>query len=211
MSAHNQHCDASNSFFTKLERILHRKKDKMQYTTKAVASGVKGGDDYRGARVRGRPRGSQLTGWGQPKKTLRTGDWPLLCVVTKAYHLQVFFSLANLKILKSLKHSNKRRGKAQLITRAPCSVHTQRATSHGQQERTELSFASSCAWTNKYTSQFKHANRKKDAKESTSAHVCGVLCAQGFKQLEYRIYLFYKIMSKYPSWRVSSKKLSFLS
>ncbi len=51
---------------------------------------------------------SQPTGWGQPKKTLRTVDGPLLCIVTKAYHLHVFLSLGNLNIQKSLKHSNKR-------------------------------------------------------------------------------------------------------
>ncbi len=87
---------------------------------RAVASGVKGGDDYRGPRLRGAPLRSQTTGWGQPKKMLRTVDGPLLHVVTKAYHLHL--SLANLKIQKSLKHSNTRRGKAQLSTCVPCSV-----------------------------------------------------------------------------------------
>ncbi len=104
---------------------------------------------------------SQPIGWGQPKKMLRTVDGPLLRVVTKAYHLHMFLSLANLNIQKSLKHSNTRRGKTQLSTRAPCSVRMQRAASHRQQHRTELSFASSCTWTNKYKSQFKHANRKR--------------------------------------------------
>ncbi len=87
--------------------------------TRAVATGVKGGDDYRGPRLRG---GGDLN---QPKKMLRTiDDGPLLCVVTKAYHLHVFLSLANLNIQKSLKCSNKRRGQAQMSTCAPCSVST---------------------------------------------------------------------------------------
>ncbi len=86
--------------------------------------------------------GSQPT--GQPKKTLRTVDGPLQRVVAKAYHLHVFLSLANLYIQKSLKHSNTRLGKAHLSTRASCSVHTQRAASHRQQHRTELSVTSSC-------------------------------------------------------------------
>ncbi len=81
--------------------------------SRAVASGVKGGDDYRGPRLRGGPRRSQLTGWGQPKNTLRTADGPLLRVVTKAYHLHMFLSLANLNIQKSLKHSDTRCRKAQ--------------------------------------------------------------------------------------------------
>ncbi len=150
--------------------------------------------------------GSQPSGWGQCKKTLRTVDGPLLCIVTKAYQLHVFLSLANLNIQKSLKHSNTRRGKAELSTHAPCSVHTQRA-SHGPQHRTELSFASFCTWT-KYKSQF-YMQTEKDVKEPNSAPVRSVLCAQGvrretrLKALEHRICLFYKIMSKYPSWRVS--------
>ncbi len=41
----------------------------------------------------------------------------MLRVVTKADHLHVFLSLANLNIQKSLKHSNTRRGYAQLSTR----------------------------------------------------------------------------------------------
>ncbi len=76
---------------------------------RAVTSGVKCGDDYRGPRLRGGVHWlSQPTGWGQPKKTLRTVDGPLLCIVTKACHLHVFLSLGNLNIQKSLKHSNKR-------------------------------------------------------------------------------------------------------
>ncbi len=113
------------------------------------------------------PRRSQLTCWGQPKKTVRTVDGPLLCVVKKTYHLHMFLNHAN---LKSLKHSNARRGKAELSTRAPCSVNTKRAASHGQQDQTELSFASPCTWKNEYKSQFKRANWKRceRAKFSTS-------------------------------------------
>ncbi len=116
-------------------------------TGRAVASGVKSGDDYRGPRLRGGGLRSQPTGRGQPKKTFRTVDGPLLHVVTKDYHLHVFLSLSNLNIKKSLKHSNTSRGKAELSTGA------QRAVSHRQQDQTELSFASSCTWTNKYPIQ----------------------------------------------------------
>ncbi len=66
---------------------------------RAVASGVKGGGDFRGPQLRGPPRRSQPPDRGQPKKTLRT-DGPLLRVVTKAYHLHLFLSLANLNIQK---------------------------------------------------------------------------------------------------------------
>ena len=51
---------------------------------RAVASGVKGGDDYRGPRLIGGPPAIS-TVW-----TLRKVDRPLLRVVTKAYHFHVF-------------------------------------------------------------------------------------------------------------------------
>ncbi len=126
--------------------------------TRAVASGVKGGDDFRGPRLRGTPPPpgrSQRTGWGQLKKRLRTVDRPLLRIVTKAYHLHVFLSLANLKIQKNLKHSNARSRKAELSTCAQCSMRMQRAASHGQQDQTELSFVSSCTWTSKQKKMWK--------------------------------------------------------
>ncbi len=148
---------------------------------------------------------------------IRTVDGPLLSVITKAYHLHVFLSLANLNIQKSLKHSNTRLRKAQMSTRAPCSVCTQRATSHGQHRRTELSF---CIWTNKYKSQFKHAHRK-SVKAPKSAQVCGVLCTQRSHRdasqsawtpnLPFLALVPTNTLSKYPSWRVSSKKLSVMS
>ncbi len=46
---------------------------------------------------------SQTTGLGQPKKTLRTVDGPLLSVVTKAYNLQVFLSPCQFKHSKEFK------------------------------------------------------------------------------------------------------------
>ncbi len=67
---------------------------------RAVASEVKGGDNYRGPRLRGAPRRSQPIGWGQPKKTLRKVDGKLLRVVT-------------------------RRGKAQMSIRAVFSAYTE--------------------------------------------------------------------------------------
>ncbi len=57
-------------------------------------------------------------------------------------------------------------------------MHTQRAVSHRQKDRTKLSFASSYTWTNKYKSQFKHANRKR-CERAHSAPTRSVLCAQG--------------------------------
>ncbi len=138
--------------------------------------------------------GPSLVGWkvvtiigahswgGGSKKTLRTVDGPLLCVFTKAYYLQVFLSLANLNIQKSLKHSNTRRGKAQLSARAPCSVLMQRAASHRQQDRTELYFTSSCTWMTN-TNHSLNMQTEKDVKEPNSAPT-------RLKALEHRICLF---------------------
>ncbi len=137
-------------------------------------------------------------------RTLRTVEGPLLLVVTKAYHLHVFLSLANLNIQKSLKHSNTRRGKAELNTRAPC--RCARREPRLTDSNTEPSSPSPPApGTNKYKSQFKHANRKRCERAQFSTRVrCSV--RMRLKALKHRICLFYKIMSKYPSWRVSSKK-----
>ncbi len=165
----------------------------------------------------GGPRRSQPTGWGQLNRRLRTVDRPLLRVVMKAYHLHMFLSLGNLNIQKSLKHSNTRRVKAELSLCVPCSVHTQRAESQGKQDWTELSSASSCIWTNKYKSQFKHANRKRceSAQFSTSAVFCALRarakrCVSKCSNTEFDS-SYWQIHSKYPSWRVSSKKLSVMS
>ncbi len=76
-----------------------------------------------GAHSRGGAPVISTTGRGQPEKTFRTVDGPLLHIVMKAYHLHVFLSLANLNMQNSLKHSNIRRGKAELSTGAMCSVH----------------------------------------------------------------------------------------
>ncbi len=111
----------------------------------------------------------------------------------KGYHLHIFLSLANLNIQKSLKHSNTRHGKS--CTRAPCSVHTQRATSHRQHHRTKLSFMSSCTRTNKYKSHFKHAIRKRCERVQVSTRSwCSVRIGMCFKALEHRICLFYKML-----------------
>ncbi len=75
----------------------------MYVMARAVASGVKGGDDYRGRA--GSPGDLNRLAEASLKKTIRTVDGPLLHVVTKAYHLHVFLSLANLNIQNSLKHS----------------------------------------------------------------------------------------------------------
>ncbi len=130
------------------------------------------------------------TDWLRPAWNDTQNRWPLLSVVTKAFHLHVFLSLANWNIQKNLKHSNKTR-KSTLV---PCSVQTHRAASHRQQGRSELSFTSSCSWTNKYKSQFKHANRKRceRAQFSTSA-LCSVHTGRTqtcLKSLEHQICLF---------------------
>ncbi len=60
------------------------------------------------------------TGWGQPKKSSGqlTGH---CCASSRKLIICTCLSLANLNIQKSLKHSNKRRGKAQMSTRTSCS------------------------------------------------------------------------------------------
>ncbi len=92
----------------------------------------------------------------------------------RAYHLHHPCQFKHSKEFKAFKHKT-RKSWTEWPTRAPCSVHTQRAMSHGQQDRTELSFISSCIWTNKFKSQFKQANRKRceRAKFSTRAR-CSV-------------------------------------
>ncbi len=75
---------------------------------RAVARGVKGGEDYGGGTLK-------LTGHCCASSRL-----------TIAYHLHVFLSLANSNIQKSLKHSNTRCRKAEPSTCAPCLVHTRR-------------------------------------------------------------------------------------
>ncbi len=133
----------------------------------AVASGVKCGDDYRGPRLRrGLPAIS--TDWLRPASKEAQDSWRATAARhSKSLSCARVLSLANLNIQKSLKHSNKRRWKAQMSTRTPCSMRTQRAESHGQRDRTELSFTSSCTWTNKYKSQFKHANRESCLKSNS--------------------------------------------
>ncbi len=116
----------------------------------------------------GTPRRFQLTGWGRPKKMLWTVDRPLLLVVTMAYHLHKFFSLANLNIQKSLKHSNTRRVKAELSTRAPCSVCT-----HRRPNRALLRVILHL------NEQIQIAVKTCKQKKLNSAPVHSVLCAQG--------------------------------
>ncbi len=141
---------------------------------------------------------------------LRTVDGPLLRVVTKAYHLHVFFSLANLNIQKSLKHSNN----WVLARHVRCARRETRLTD-SKTEPSSPSRHPASERTN--TNRSLNMQTEKDVKEPNLAPACGVLCAQGtrretrLKALEHRICLFYKIMSKYLSWRVSSKKLSVMS
>ncbi len=116
-----------------------------------------------------------LTGWGQPKKTLRTVDGLVLRVVKKAYHLHVFLRLANLNIQNSWTHSKIRLGKAELSRPPVFGAHAASRTSHRQQDQNVFSFTSCCTWTNKYKLQFKHANRKRCERAQFSTHVrCSV-------------------------------------
>ncbi len=134
---------------------------------RAVASGVKGGDNCRGPWLSGGPRRSQPTGWGQPKKDDQD-SWRATAVshhesliITRVFKPCQF---QRLKEFKTFKHKIQK----------SCVQCTWREPSHRQQNRTELFFASSCTWTNKHKLQFKHANRKRceRAHFSTSAVFC---------------------------------------
>ncbi len=116
---------------------------------------------------------------GQPKKTLRTVDGPLLRVVVKAYHLHVFFSLANLNIDRSLKHSNARCRNAELSTRSSCSCRQPRLTDRN----TEPSSPSRPpAPERPNTNRSLNIQTDKDVKEPNSAPARCVLCAQGARR-----------------------------
>ncbi len=129
-----------------------------------------------GAHVRGGPR-SQPTGWGQSKKTLSTVDGPLLCVVTKAYHLHVFLSLANLNIEKSLKYSNKRLENLNWVLerRVQCARREPRLTDRKTEPSTP-SCPSAPERTN--TNRSLNMQTEKDVKEPNSAPTRGIQCAQ---------------------------------
>ncbi len=135
-----------------------------------IASGVKCGDDYKG------PLRSKPTGWGQPKKTLRTVDGPLLHVIMTTYNFHMFFSLVNLNIQKILKHSNTRLGKAQLSTRAPCSVRTQRVSQRARPNRALLRVIQQL--NEQIQNRSLKMQTEKYVKEPNSAPARGVLCAQ---------------------------------
>ncbi len=142
---------------------------------RAVSSGVKGGDDYRGPRLKGAPWRSQQTGRGQPKKMLRTVDGPLLRVVMTAYNLHVFFSLANLNIQKSLKHSNN----WVLARHVRCTRRETRLTD-SKTEPSSTSHPPAPERTN--TNHSLNSQKEKDVKEPNSAPARGVLCAQGTRR-----------------------------
>ncbi len=158
----------------------------------------------------------------RPKKKLRTVDGPLLRVVTTAYHLHVFLSPANLNIQKSLKHSNKRRGKAEMSTHELCSVRTQRASHRQQDEPSSPSRPPEPERAN--TNCDLNMQTEKYMKEPNSAPARGVLWAQvacretRLKSLEHQTCLFlllYRHIHNYIKipvfWRVSLKKLSVMS
>ncbi len=70
------------------------------------------------------PRRSQPTCWGQPKKSLRT-VWRATAVHRhESLIIAHVFKSCLFKHSKELKHSNTRRGKAELSTRAPCLENT---------------------------------------------------------------------------------------
>ncbi len=125
-------------------------------------------------------------------------------------------------MIPGLKHSNTRRGKTQLSRLlALCLVRTQRAADRQTEPSSPLR-PPAPEWTN--TNRSLNMQTEKYVKEPNSAPARGVLCAQGarretcLKALEHRICLFLLLyrkihtkLSKYPSWRVSSKKLSVMS
>ncbi len=124
--------------------------------TRAVASGGKYGDDYRGPRLRvGAP--GNFDSWR----------------ATAAFHSNVFFSLSNLNIQKSLKHSNTRKAELAYV-RAVFGVHAEKTepsspSRHPASERTN-------------TNRSLNMQTEKDVKEPNSAPVRGVLCAQGISK-----------------------------
>ncbi len=155
--------------------------------SRAVASGVKGGDDYRAHGWGGAPQRSQRTAWGQLKKMLRTIDGPLLCIFMKAYHLHVFLSIANLKIQKSLKHSNTRRGKAKLSSLLTRHVRCTRREARLTYSKTEPSSPSpppAPEQTNKNRSL--NMQTKKDVKEPNSAR-CSVCTERTQRDISNRL------------------------
>ncbi len=133
---------------------------------------VNGGFDYRVPRLRAPPPRRS-----QSKKTLRT---------VNGQHLQVFLSLANLNIQKSLRHSNTRRGKAQVCTCAMFGAHAESRVSQTARPNRAL------LHLNKQIS----LNMQTEKDVSPIQHQRGVLCAQGpcgetrLKACEHRICLF---------------------
>ncbi len=101
----------------------------------------------------------------------------------RAYHLHVFFSLANLNIQKSLKHSSTRRGKAELSGLLACRVQCTRrelCLTDSKTERSSPSHHPASERTNSNRSLNKQT--EKDVKEPNSAPTRGVLCAQGARR-----------------------------
>ncbi len=144
---------------------------------RAIASGVKGGDDYRGPRLRGGPPAISTTGWGQPKKTLRTVDGPLLYIVTTAYYLRVFqpCQFKHSKKLKAFKQDSEKLNWV-LARRVRCVRREPRLTD----SKTEPSSPSRHPATKRTNtkSKLKKCKQKKYVKEPNSAPTRGVLCTQ---------------------------------
>ncbi len=116
----------------------------------AVANGVKGDDNYRGPRQKGAP--CDLNRLGEASLKRRSGHLTgHMRVVTNAYHLHVFLSLASSNIQKNLKHSNTRRRKALMQWFSKCVTRTTSGTwasSSGTQRNLRMKYKSGRVSTN---------------------------------------------------------------
>ncbi len=111
------------------------------------------------------------------------------------------WQIKNAKEFKAFKHKEKLNW---VLARAVFGAHAEsRVSLTARPNRVLLRHLLHLKRTNTNHS-FKHANRKR-VQFSTCARWDGDLCARSETRL------FYKMMSKYPSWRVSSKKLSVMS
>ncbi len=126
--------------------------------SRAVTSGAKGGDDYRGPRLRGAH--GDLNRLAEASLKRRSGQLPGHCCASSRKLIsctRVFLSLANLNIQKSLKHSN--------------TSNTEPSSPSGPPapERTN-------------TNRSLNMQTEKGVKEPNSAPARGVLCAQGARR-----------------------------
>ncbi len=123
----------------------------------------------------------------------------------KSLSFACVFKPCQLKHSKEFNALNARRGKAEL-SRAPVfGAHAKSRASHREQDQTELSFASCCTWTNKYKSQFKHANRK-DVRNAEGGWINFGLTVYIFFYSEDCAVLFYIWLFGFCSWTPANLK-----